>query len=154
MQNIAPVSVRRTEPGTTFWPILLVRYRQQAVGPGSKALPPQRRQLEPKHPFPRKRESALYPLQGTVSQAAFPLTRLRAKHGFPYGNNLYSLYSTIIDLYLSVFRWAKFGRTNGAVKLHIGLYHDGIRSSFVSITDGKKHDVTTVPSLNSLQIAL
>lgn len=64
------------------------------------------------------------------------------KHGFRFGNKLYSLDSTTIDLCLSVFPWAKFRRTKGAVKVHIGLDHDGLLPSFVSITDGKKHDVT------------
>jgi len=64
------------------------------------------------------------------------------KHGFRFGNKLYSLDSTTIDLCLSVFPWAKFRRTKGAVKVHVGLDHDGLLPSFVSITDGKKHDVT------------
>ncbi|AMO67252.1 IS4 family transposase [Zhongshania aliphaticivorans] len=64
------------------------------------------------------------------------------KHGFRFGNKLYSLDSTTIDLCLSVFPWAKFRRAKGAVKVHIGLDHDGLLPSFVSISDGKKHDVT------------
>jgi len=64
------------------------------------------------------------------------------KHGFRFGNRLYSLDSTTIDLCLSVFPWAKFRRAKGAVKVHVGLDHDGLLPCFVSITDGKKHDVT------------
>lgn len=64
------------------------------------------------------------------------------KHGFRFGNKLYSLDSTTIDLCLSVFPWAKFRRAKGAVKVHIGLDHDGLLPSFVSISDGKKHDIT------------
>lgn len=64
------------------------------------------------------------------------------KHGFRFGNKLYSLDSTTIDLCLSVFPWAKFRRAKGAAKVHVGLDHDGLLPSFVSITEGKKHDVT------------
>jgi len=64
------------------------------------------------------------------------------KHGFRFKNKLYSLDSTTIDLCLSVFPWAKFRRTKGAVKLHVGLDHEGLIPSFVTMTDGKAHDVT------------
>lgn len=63
------------------------------------------------------------------------------KHGFRFKNKLYSLDSTTIDLCLSVFPWAKFRRTKGAVKVHVGLDHDGLLPSFVNITHGKAHDV-------------
>ena len=32
--------------------------------------------------------------------------------------------------------------TKGAVKLHVGMNHKGNLPEFVTITDGKKHDVT------------
>jgi hypothetical protein len=69
------------------------------------------------------------------------------KHGFRFGNKLYSLDSTTIDLCLSVFPWAKFRRAKGAVKVHVGLDHEGLLPSFVSISDGKKHDVTVARAL-------
>ena len=46
-------------------------------------------------------------------------------HGFRFKNKLYSLDATTIDLCLSVFPWAKFRRTKGAIKLHVGLDHEG-----------------------------
>ena len=64
------------------------------------------------------------------------------RHGFRFKNKLYSLDATTIDLCLSVFPWAKFRTTKGAVKLHVGLDHDGLLPSFVTVTDGKSHDVT------------
>ncbi len=67
---------------------------------------------------------------------------LAPRHGFRFNNKLYSLDSTTIDLCLSVFPWAKFRRTKGAVKVHVGLDHDGLLPSFVAVTDGKTHDVT------------
>ncbi len=72
---------------------------------------------------------------------------LAPRHGFRFNNKLYSLDSTTIDLCLSVFPWAKFRRTKGAVKVHVGLDHDGLLPSFVAVTDGKTHDVTMGRSL-------
>ena len=37
--------------------------------------------------------------------------------------------------------WAKFRATKGAVKLHVGLDHEGFLPAFVAITDGKAHDI-------------
>ncbi|WP_147051553.1 transposase, partial [Sphingobacterium faecium] len=48
--------------------------------------------------------------------------------------------ATIIPLCLSVFDWAKFRSTKGAVKLHTVLDYDGCMPSFVHITDGKQHE--------------
>jgi IS4 transposase len=42
---------------------------------------------------------------------------------------------------LSLFPWAKFRRTKGAVKLHLLLDHDGYMPTYACITDGKKHEV-------------
>jgi len=67
---------------------------------------------------------------------------LAPRHGFRFKNKLYSLDATTIDLCLSVFPWAKFRTTKGAVKVHVGLDHDGMLPSFVTVTDGKTHDVT------------
>lgn len=55
---------------------------------------------------------------------------------------LYALDSTFIELCLSVFPWARFRQTKGAVKLHTLLDLNGSLPAFVDITDGKTHDVT------------
>jgi len=68
--------------------------------------------------------------------------RLTPGHQFRFNNPLYSLDATTIDLCLSVFPWADFRSTKGAVKLHVGLNHDGYLPEFVTITEGKGHDVT------------
>lgn len=70
------------------------------------------------------------------------------RHGFRFRNKLYSLDSTTIDLCLSLFPWAKFRTTKGAVKLHVGLDHGGMLPSFVSVTDGKTHDMTLARTLD------
>ena len=53
----------------------------------------------------------------------------------------------MIDLCATVFDWAKFRRTKGAVKLHCLLDHDGYLPSVVVITDGKRHDVRVARTL-------
>lgn len=68
-------------------------------------------------------------------------------HNFKFKNKLYSLDASTIDLCLNVFPWAKFRTTKGAVKLHVGLDHDGLLPTFVAITDGKTHDITAARAL-------
>jgi hypothetical protein len=69
------------------------------------------------------------------------------RHGFRFKNKLYSLDASTIDLCLSVFSWARFRTTKGAVKLHVGLDHEGLLPSFLTITDGKTHDITAARAL-------
>ena len=69
------------------------------------------------------------------------------RHGFRFKNKLYSLDASTIDLCLSVFPWARFRTTKGAVKLHVGLDHQGMLPSFLTITDGKTHDITAARAL-------
>lgn len=64
------------------------------------------------------------------------------KHGFSFKNKRYSLDASTIDLCLSVFPWATFRRAKGAIKLHVGLDHDGYLPAFVTVTEGKAHDIT------------
>lgn len=63
------------------------------------------------------------------------------KHKFRFKNKLVSLDSTVIDLSLSLYDWAKFRRTKGAVKLHLVLDHDGYLPCFGIVTDGSVADV-------------
>ena len=53
----------------------------------------------------------------------------------------------MIDLCATLFDWAKFRRTKGAVKLHLLLDHDGYLPSVVVITDGKRHDMRVARTL-------
>ena len=62
-------------------------------------------------------------------------------HKFRFKNPLYSLDASTIDLCLSVFPWASFRSTKSAIKLHVGLNHDGYLPEFVTITEGKTSDV-------------
>lgn len=63
-------------------------------------------------------------------------------HNFRFKNLLYSLDASTIDLCLSVFPWADFRTTKAAIKLHVGLNHNGYLPEFVTVTEGKAHDVT------------
>jgi len=67
---------------------------------------------------------------------------------FRFKNKLVSLDSTVIDLCLSMYDWAKFRRTKGAVKLHLVLDHDGYLPCFGVITDGGVHDVKVAQQLS------
>ena len=55
--------------------------------------------------------------------------------------------ASTIDLCLSVFPWAEFRQTKGAIKIHTVLDHDGLIPSFMDITNGKMHDVTVARTL-------
>ncbi len=58
-------------------------------------------------------------------------------HNFRFKNPLYSLDASTIDLCLSVFPWAKFRTTKGAVKLHVGHYITQCRSEAI-LSDSKQ----------------
>ena len=60
---------------------------------------------------------------------------------FRFKNKLMSLDATVIDLCASVFDWAQFRRTKGAVKLHLLLDHQGHLPAFAVLTEGKKHEI-------------
>ena len=61
---------------------------------------------------------------------------------FRFKNKLLSMDATTISLCLSMFPWAKFRRTKGAIKLHLLLDHDGYLPTYAYIDNAKKHDVT------------
>lgn len=73
--------------------------------------------------------------------------QVAGKRKFRFKNKLVSLDSTVIDLCLSLYDWAKFRRTKGAVKLHLVLDHDGYLPCFGVITDGKVQDVKVAHQL-------
>ena len=61
--------------------------------------------------------------------------------GVDLDHSLYALDSTTIDLCLSLFPWARFRQHKAAVKMHTLLDLHGNIPTFISITDGKVHDV-------------
>ena len=69
------------------------------------------------------------------------------KKKFKFSNKLISLDSSTITLSLSLYNWAHYQRTKGAVKMHMLLDHDGYLPSYAVITDGKKSDIEVARTL-------
>ncbi len=67
--------------------------------------------------------------------------------GLELKETVYALDSSTIDLCLSVFPWARFRKSKGAVKLHTLLDLKGDIPTFIWITDGKVHDVNVLDRL-------
>ena len=67
--------------------------------------------------------------------------------GVELDQSLYALDSTTIDLCLSLFPWAKFRKHKAAVKMHTLLDLHGNIPTFISITDGKVHDVNILDEI-------
>jgi len=67
--------------------------------------------------------------------------------GVELEQSLYALDSTTIDLCLSLFPWARFRRRKAAVKMHTLLELHGNIPTFISITDGKVHDVNILDQI-------
>jgi hypothetical protein len=62
-------------------------------------------------------------------------------------NTAYALDSTVIDLCLSLFPWARFRSTKAAIKLHTLLDLRGSIPSFLALTEGSVHDVNILDEL-------
>jgi hypothetical protein len=67
--------------------------------------------------------------------------------GVDLDQSLYALDSTTIDLCLSLFPWAKFRKSKGAVKMHTLLDLHGNIPTFIGISDGKVHDVNILDEI-------
>ena len=67
--------------------------------------------------------------------------------GLAARDTVYALDSSTIDLCLSLFPWARFRRTKGAVKLHTLLDLRGNIPAFIHVSDGKLHDVNVLDML-------
>ena len=63
-------------------------------------------------------------------------------------NTVYALDASTIDLCLNVFKWAKFRKKKGAVKLHTLMDLRGNIPVFIAITTGKVHDVNILDQIN------
>ena len=70
------------------------------------------------------------------------------KTKFRFRNKLLSLDATVIDLCVTLFNWADFRQTKGAVKLHLLLDHDGYLPTFAQITEGNVHEVKIAQKLH------
>jgi hypothetical protein len=70
------------------------------------------------------------------------------KRKFRFKNPLISLDATVIDLCLSLFPWAAYRSTKGAVKIHLQLNHQGYLPQWALVTEGKVQDVTVAKRLH------
>jgi hypothetical protein len=72
----------------------------------------------------------------------------KGKKKFRFKNPLFSLDATMIELCCTLFDWAKYKTTKGAVKLHLLLDHDGYLPVFACVTSGNTHEVTIARNLS------
>jgi hypothetical protein len=85
-----------------------------------------------------------------LAHALIPVARklyLKEDFGLELDQTVYALDATTIDLCLSVFPWAQFRQSKGAIKLHTLLDLRGSIPTFIHITDGKEHDVNVLDEL-------
>ena len=68
-------------------------------------------------------------------------------HKFKFKNPLYSIDSTTIELCLSLYDWALFRQTKGAVKLHVKLNHAGYLPAFAVTTYAAIADITVAKTI-------
>jgi hypothetical protein len=67
---------------------------------------------------------------------------------FRFKNRLLSLDSTTVELCASMFDWAHWRQTKGAIKLHLLLDHDGYLPVFGHVTEGQVGDVKVAQTLD------
>jgi hypothetical protein len=67
---------------------------------------------------------------------------------FRFRHPLVLLDATMIDLCASLFDWAAYKRTKGAVKLHLLLDHQGFLPQFAVLTPGKTQEIEVARQLH------
>lgn len=72
----------------------------------------------------------------------------QGKRKFRCKNKLFSLDASLTDLCLSLFDWATYRKTKGAVKLHYLLDHEGYLPVFATITEGNVHELKIAQKLS------
>lgn len=68
-------------------------------------------------------------------------------HKFRFKNKLLSMDTTVISFCLSLFPWAQYQQSKGAVKAHVVLDHQDYMPSYIRITSAKTSDVAVARSL-------
>lgn len=71
----------------------------------------------------------------------------RRNRKFKLNGKIYLLDASLLDLTLSLFPWAKYQKTKGAAKLHVGLDADGYLPAFVDLTAGREHEINLARTL-------
>ena len=75
------------------------------------------------------------------------MVRDKLKRPLRFKNPLFSMDASVIDLCLSIFPWAEFRQTKGAVKLHMVIAHEGYLPVFADLTNGKTHEIKVARTL-------
>lgn len=70
------------------------------------------------------------------------------ERAFSFKNPLYSFDSTTIQLCLSIFDWAKYSKTKGALKLHTLFNNRTTVPELLILSDGKTGDITAAKERN------
>jgi len=70
------------------------------------------------------------------------------KYKLKLPGKLYFMDSTTIDLCLTLFPWARFRKSKGAVKIHTLMQADGLLPTFLIVTEGKTNDSKVAKKLN------
>jgi hypothetical protein len=83
-------------------------------------------------------------LQGKCQEL---VARQGGRKKFRFKNKLMSLDGSVIDLSVSMFDWAKFRRTKGAIKLHLLLDHDGYLPSFAVVSEANLSELKVARAL-------
>jgi len=93
--------------------------------------------------------------EGLFSHLLTRCKSLTPKHKFRFKHPLYTIDASTIDLCLSVFPWAKFRTTKGAMKLHCLYDHAGALPTFLTVSDGKRqHPISGKGVLSDERISL
>ena len=85
-----------------------------------------------------------WPIYQEVFQQLLSVCQADAKslrRKFRFRHPLLSLDSTLISVCVSMFDWAAYSQTKGAVKVHLVLNHQGYLPQYAVITDGKAADL-------------
>jgi hypothetical protein len=85
--------------------------------------------------------------ENTLSKCRELVQSQGGRKKFRFKNKLMSRDGSIIDLSVSMFDWAKYKRTKGAIKLHLLLDHDGYLPSFAVVTEGKTSEIRVARTL-------
>jgi hypothetical protein len=70
------------------------------------------------------------------------------KHKFRFKNPLYSLDASLIEVCYSMFPWARYRATKGALKIHCLLDHRGCLPSFLVVTEGNRYELRVAKELD------
>jgi len=87
-------------------------------------------------------QSVFGQLYQRCQSVAHPRRRFRFRHP------LVLLDAMMIDLCASLFDWAAYKRTKGAVKLHLLLDHQGFLPQYAVLTDGKTQEIEVARQLH------